>query len=67
MVLQRIEELLYEEMLDYVAITKQVQDLRQQQQKANNPQIIHMLTDPVVFEALRFGVLRINTMGNYRI
>ncbi len=61
--LQRIEELIYDENLDFKEINGQIHELIAELNSITDQTIQQNLTDPVVFEALRFGIIRINTMG----
>ncbi len=61
--LQRIEELIYEETLAYDDLIDQCLTLKKNVQPFLQPVRINQLTDPVVFEAIRYGLLRMNTMG----
>ena len=59
---QRLEELIYEDAFtpDVADMLKQLEiDLRNTEQLMN----YRIMTDAVIFEAIRYGIIRINTMG----
>ncbi len=60
---QRIEELVYEDKLDFTSIKRQVKQLIHEIEGINRDQIQSQLTDAVVFEAIRMGILRIGSLG----
>lgn len=60
---QRLDELINEETLDVEATTTILDKLRKDLDGYSEAMVNAQLTDPVLFEAARFGVLRINTMG----
>lgn len=60
---QRIDELIYEDSLDRKTIALQVETLRQNLKSITPAHIQLQLTDPVIFESIRFGLIRLNTMG----
>ncbi len=60
---QRIDELMYEDQMDYEALLNQVETLQKNLRSISTSRIQIELTDPVIFESIRFGFIRLNTMG----
>lgn len=60
---QRLDELMYEEEMDHAETIKIVKKLRYDLGTVSVQSVRFQLTDPVIFEAVRFGILRMNTMG----
>jgi cytochrome c peroxidase len=60
---QRLDELLFEDEIDASETLKIVKKLRYDLGTLSAQTVRFQLTDPVIFEAARFGILRINTMG----
>ncbi|MCR9171475.1 MAG: c-type cytochrome [bacterium] len=60
---QRLDELMYEEEINTEETATIVKKLRYDLGTLNEPTIRFQLTDPVFFESIRFGILRVNTMG----
>lgn len=60
---QRLDELMYEDEIDGAAILEIVKKLRYDLNTLSEQTIRFQITDPVIFEAARFGVIRIKTMG----
>ncbi len=60
---QRLDELMFEDEIDYAETIKIVKKLRYDLSTVSNQSVRFQLTDPVIFEAVRFGILRANTMG----
>lgn len=60
---QRLDELMFEEEIDTDESIKMVQKLRLDLSTLTEQFVRFQVTDPVVFEAFRFGILRAKTMG----
>jgi cytochrome c peroxidase len=60
---QRLDELIYCEEINRDVTLKIVRQLRFDINSLSEQSVRYQVSDPVVFEALRFGLLRINTMG----
>lgn len=60
---QRLDELMFEDDLKYAETIKIVKKLRYDLGTLTEQTVRFQLTDPVIFEAVRFGILRANTMG----
>jgi len=60
---QRLDELMFEDEMDYAATLEVVEKLRYDLNSFSEQTARFRITDPVVFEAARFGVLRIKTLG----
>lgn len=60
---QRIEELVFEDEINYQELNFLLIELIKELESFTESRINFSLTDPVFFEALRYGILRINTMG----
>lgn len=60
---QRLDELMYEDEIDAAETAKVVKKLRYDLSTVSTQTVRFQLTDPVIFEAFRFGILRASTMG----
>ena len=60
---QRLDELMNNEISERLAIQTCVEELRQHLNAISKNMVQTQLSDPVIFEAARYGILRINTMG----
>lgn len=60
---QRIEELIHEEEIDRKLLLIQLNDLMTELALFGNHLYTDQLTDPVFFEAARFGIIRVMTLG----
>lgn len=60
---QRLDELMFDEYLDKELARKTVQKLRMDLRTLSEQTVRFQVTDPVVFEAVRYGILRAKTMG----
>ncbi|GAB5416965.1 MAG: cytochrome c peroxidase [Crocinitomicaceae bacterium] len=60
---QRLDELMFEDEIDYEEVLKIAKKLRYDIRSLSEQTVRFQLTDPVVFEAARFGILRAKTMG----
>ncbi len=60
---QRLDELMFEDEIDSEEVLKITKKLRYDIRSLSEQTVHFQLTDPVVFEAARFGILRTKTMG----
>lgn len=60
---QRLDELLFEDEINSIEALKTLKKLRYDLGTLSAQTVRFQLTDPVIFEAARFGILRVNTMG----
>lgn len=60
---QRLDELVNDEEIDLEAIQTCTEELREHLKTISKNMVQLQLSDPVIFEAARYGVLRINAMG----
>ena len=60
---QRMDELMYEDDLNTREVLRVLKKLRYDLNTLSEQTVRYQMTDPVIFEAARFGILRVKTMG----
>lgn len=61
--LQRMEELVYDDEIDQIELKKQLSLFEKQIVALNTNFIEKNLSDPIILEAIRYGLIRVYTMG----